>query len=527
MLFFEIGTPIALPATTSHVFAVTPTAFRSSRRKVMNQKINHSSIEASWNEAMMHSASVAEKASRQEHPDLYYVNYIKSFPVLSHEDEMHLGKEMDEAREQMMLAAFGTQAGISMILRQVSAFCRGELKLKDIIGHRQMESDEREESCENILKGFEELQALLANENRFQHETQIKIVDIMQRFDLGMDFVLMIVRKLQKESTPLMQARQAWFELTGILGCTQAELLKNLKRYEQHKKCKYIVTDEQYNRYMAIYQNWQTQRDVVCERFGEDPDNFEKLMSTIRAADARYERARTIMIDSNLRLVYTIVRRYTHHSIQMLDLMQEGNIGLMRAVEKYDYKLGHKFSTYATWWIKQSVARAYADQSRTVRIPIHLVDIINRINKVAHQIEYKQGRHASSEEIAKELGLPTEYVSQMQQIARTTIYLDTPVGEEEDSTVGDFIEDAHSPNQIEILSETDRANELDKVLSTLSEREEHIIRLRYGIGHTRTYTLEEVGRKFNLTRERIRQIEVRAIQKLRIPSENSDLLHFI
>lgn len=493
----------------------------------MNQRINEHSIEATWEDVLIHSASVAEKSIRQENTELYYVNYIKSFPVLSHEEEMHLGQEMDEAREQMMLAAFGTQAGVSMILRRVSAFCNGELKLKDIIGHRQMESDEREESSEAIINGVKELQALLANEDRFQPETQVKIVEVMQKFDLGMDFVLMIVRQLQAESADLMKARNAWFELTGLLGCSQAELLKNLKLFANHKKCKYIATSSQYNRYMKLYQAWQDQRASVCEKFGEDPDKFEQLMSTISTADARYERARTIMIDSNLRLVYTLVRRYTAHGVQLLDLMQEGNIGLMRAVEKYDYKLGHKFSTYATWWIKQSVTRAYADQSRTVRVPIHLVDIINRINKMAHHIEYKEGRTATSAEIAKELGMTEEYVSQMQQIARTTVYLDTPVGEDEDATVGDFIEDVHTPSQIDILSEEDRTHEIDKVLSTLSEREERIVRLRYGIGYARTYTLEEVGREFNLTRERIRQIEVRAIQKLRAPSENSDLLYFI
>ena len=493
----------------------------------MNQRMTNQSIEASWNDVIIHSASVAEKSIRQENTELYYVNYIKSFPVLSHEDEMHLGQEMDEAREQMMLAAFGTQAGVSMILRQVSAFCRGELKLKDIIGHRQMESDEREESSEAIINGFKELQTLLASENRFEPTTQIKIVEIMQKFDLGMDFVLMVVRQLQKESAELMRARNAWFELCGLLGCAQAELIKNLNLYAKHEKCRYIVSDAQYSRFMNVYQTWQTERNAVCERFGEDPDKFEALMSTIKTAAARYERARTIMIDSNLRLVYTLVRRYTCHNVQLLDLMQEGNIGLMRAVEKYDYKLGHKFSTYATWWIKQSVTRAYADQSRTVRVPIHLVDTINRINKVAHQLEYKEGRTATSEEIARELGLTEDYVTQMQQIARTTVYLDSPVGEDEDTTIGDFIEDVHTPNQIDILSEEDRTNEIDKVLSTLSKREERIVRLRYGIGYPRTYTLEEVGREFNLTRERIRQIEVRAIQKLRIPSENSDLLYFV
>ena len=494
---------------------------------MMNQTINP--IDATWEDSNIHSAQIAEKVFEHESDNRlgsYYIRRIKSVPLLSREDEEYFGAEMDQAREQMMLAAFGTQAGVSIILKQISAFCNGELKLKDLIGHRQMEDDEREESSETLIKGFSELSELLSNEHRFEHDTQVKIVETMQKLDLGMDFVLMVVRKLQAMSSALINARNAWFELCGLLCCTSCQLKRALDTYDKGRKTKYIASEGQFKRYKATYDTWQRAREALVETVGKDIDAFENTMLRIEGANARYERARKIMIDSNLRLVYTIARHYTRR-VPLLDLIQEGNIGLMRAVEKFDYKLGHKFSTYATWWIKQSITRAYADQSRTVRVPIHLVDVINRINRTSRELEHALGHVPSPEEIANVLDLTPEYVIQMMQVSRTTVSLDAPVGDDEEASFGDFIEDEHAPNQIDILSESDMARELDRLLSNLTEREERILRLRYGIGLNRTYTLEEVGKEFNLTRERIRQIEVRAVEKLRLPFSLSELVHFV
>lgn len=481
-----------------------------------------------WTESYIHSSQSALKAISGNHSEsnTYFRKLVRSFPVLDAEAEKRLGKTMDDAREQMMIAAFSTKAGINIILEQVSAFCSGDLKLKDILGHRQLEDDEREELSDSLKAGFEKLTSIIANDQAFDAKKQAMVVSAMRELDLGMDFVLMVVRRLQAIWAELSNARNAWYEKCGTLCCTENDLLKSLKDFSETGKSQYICTKDQFNRYQKTYNDWMSMCDRLSDQVG-DIAAFESTMQMINLADERYTRAREIMIDCNLKLVYTLVRKYNRRNMPADDLIQEGTIGLMRAVEKYDYRLGNKFSTYATWWIKQSLTRAYADQSRTVRVPIHLVDTINRINKMARVLEDSLNRAPSSEEIANALNLTEEFVSQMQQVGMSSISMDAPVGEDDDATYGDFIEDEHSPSQIDILSESDMAQELDRILGTLSEREEKIVRMRYGIGEERNYTLEEVGRFFNLTRERIRQIEVRAVEKLGIPFGNSELPLFI
>ena len=257
------------------------------------------------------------------------------------------------------------------------------------------------------------------------------------------------------------------------------------------------------------------------------PEEEVDLALKIQAGGPEGEKAKQRLSEANLRLVVSIAKRYVGRGMQFLDLIQEGNLGLIKAVEKFDHTKGFKFSTYATWWIRQAITRAIADQARTIRIPVHMVETINKVKKVSSQLLHEYGHDPSAEEIAERLEMPVEKVREIMRVAQEPVSLETPIGEEEDSHLGDFIPDDEAPVPAEAASQTLLKEQLADVLKTLTPREEKVLRLRFGLKDGRPRTLEEVGKEFNVTRERIRQIEAKALRKLRHPSRSKKLRDFL
>jgi RNA polymerase primary sigma factor len=497
-----------------------------------------------------------ETFGRAKDPVLIYLKEMGSFPLLTREGEVEIAKRIERGKWDVLSVVLNCPIGIREIINLGGALRAGRTKISEVtneiddeetsIKEEQIQKKrvlnlinkiQRGEERIRILRGELRLRNKAALKRKIQEQIwkkQTKIFDAFKRINLREKQINRIVQKLKQWDIRMEKAIREVGKYEGDLGVSVQGARKSLKTIKKKvSKGNPLSTAEVeiklkdwkgMDRIARWVQRKVGRMEVEC---GLSLDQIREAVKAIKKGEAEANEAKSEMVKANLRLVISIARRYLNRGLQFMDLIQEGNIGLMKAVDKFEYQRGYKFGTYATWWIRQAITRAIADQARTIRIPVHMIEIINKLNRTSRTLVQQIGREPTLEEIGERMGMSLDKVQKILKITKRPISLETPIGEEEDSRLEDFIEDkgAISPQDAAISSNF--AKQIQKVLSTLNKREEKILRMRFGIEEKHDHTLEEVGQDFNLTRERIRQIEEKALRKLKHSSRANKLRSFI
>jgi len=500
--------------------------------------------------------------SRTDDPVRLYLKEMGSVALLSREGEIEIAKRIEEGKRDIAFVIYGMPMTIEFILSLRDQLKNGKIDVREIVPIQETEEDFEEEQVERdyeelrvkTLEGLNTVRKVstslksLYEKARQAAKDPAKLKKTKKQIDLIREQVVdkmeavnlhgvLKDRMVQRVREMAIQIRTAEREIVscqrrlGIGGEAGAELLRKLCRERkdfQAVKRKTGVSEDTLLDVKKLYQAAKGRiRQLETEEALVPGEEIKDAVKHLDVAEEKVKRGKAELVEANLRLVVSIAKKYTNRGLQFLDLIQEGNIGLMKAVDKFEYKRGYKFSTYATWWIRQAITRAIADQARTIRIPVHMIETINKLIRTSRHLVQKLGREPTPEEIAERMDLPLDKVRKILKIAREPISLETPIGEEEDSHLGDFIEDKKAISPLEAAIRYDLQRQINSALETLTPREEKVLRKRFGIGEATDHTLEEVGQDFEVTRERIRQIEAKALRKLRHPSRSKKLRSFV
>ncbi len=495
-----------------------------------------------------------DASSRSNDPIRMYLRKMGQVSLLTRDGEVEIAKRIEEGETEVLSVVLRSDFGIKEILNLEDRLKRKTIRVADVIrGYDEAEQGQFNENtqCDRVLKliakarrKFSDIQEAWEQSReagkKAQDEARKKIekirddiFEILKEIDLNRKFINKISAKLKNLVSRVEKSQSQIEQVEKALHLKEddiKELVVTLdKGKEDPKRVAAKLKIDAENLALAIenYKGAAKRIKLIEDEVHLESTEISRLHKQVKNGELKAERAKNELVEANLRLVVSIAKKYTNRGLQFLDLIQEGNIGLMKAVDKFEYRRGYKFSTYATWWIRQAITRAIADQARTIRIPVHMIETINKLIRTSRHLVQELGREPTPEEIAEKMEMPLAKVRKVLKIAKEPISLDTPIGEEEDSHLGDFIEDLNATSPTEAVVNYNLASQTRKVLATLAPREEKVLRMRFGIGEKSDHTLEEVGQDFEVTRERIRQIEAKALRKLRHPSRAKKLKSFV